>query len=72
MKIEIETRLCTNPGDFVGPDGKRLLGLVYFQKVDAKLIPRVITDQTDKTRLQHDIRQQHIYLPTEKVTAELS
>jgi hypothetical protein len=72
IKIEVEAQLAKSIREFVDPmTTKRRIGLVYYQKLsDGGLIARSLSHETDKDHLIQMMRQQKIYIPTNKIIAE--
>lgn len=54
-----------------GEEWVRCIGMLYFQKLGDGYIPRVISEATNGQWIRQKVKEGKIYVPIEKVKAEL-
>tara|TARA_R110002020_G_scaffold475112_1_gene708596 strand:+ start:477 stop:710 length:234 start_codon:yes stop_codon:yes gene_type:complete len=74
ITLKVEVKLATSLREFIDPMVMlKREGMLYFQKLsDGNLVPRVVTEKTERETLINLIYQKRAYIPLEKITAEQS
>lgn len=74
ITLQVEVKLATDLREFIDPMIMlKRIGMLYFQKLsNGNLIPRVVTEETDRKTLMELIYHKRAYIPTEKITAQKS
>lgn len=75
MEIKINVKKCESIKEFISTATKsRRIGQVYYQLLEDKkgLVPRVISEATDKDWLDQEIWRGNIFLPELPIKSEMS
>ena len=71
IKIETHAKQATSLDDLKGIDGRRKIGLIYYQLLTPdRFVARVITKETNVVWLEKAIEQGDIYVPCVLISAE--